>query len=116
MAGITLRSVRGTEGEVTVPSLGLLIATTYKWSLTRREEYGPNQGAFTLRAAFSYSNPLFKTYWEEDGMRKLVVVKVGRRGPAYRVETTNTTKATIEEHQLTLEGVQIWPVEEQRQQ
>lgn len=114
MSAITLKSVRGTEGEVTVPSLGLLIATMYKWSLTRREEYGPNQGAFTLRAAFSYLNPMFPMYWDDDGMRKVMVVKINRRHPGYRVTKTDTTKATIEEHQMTLEGVELWPIEEQR--
>lgn len=112
MPAITLKSVRGAEGEVTVPSLGLLIATTYKWSLTRREEYGPNRGAFTLRAAFSYLNPMFQMYWNDGGMRKLMILKVGRRGPAYRVESGEDTKATIEDHQITLEGVHLWPAEE----
>lgn len=114
MPAITLKSIRGTSGEVTVPSLGLLIATMYQWSLTRLEEHGPRSGAFVLRAAFSYLNPMFQTYWNETSMRKLMVVKVGRNGPQYHVQVDENTKTTLADQQIVLEGVKLWQPEEQQ--
>lgn len=114
MPAITLRSIRGTAGEVTVPSLGLLIATIYQWSLTRLEEHGPRSGAFVLRAAFSYQNPMFQVYWDDESMRKLMVVKIGRNGPQIQVRVDEKTKTTLADQQIVLEGVSVWQEEQQR--
>ena len=111
MAGYTLKSMRGVEGAVTVPSIGMEIGTMMKWSLARREDGSRNSG-YRLHAVFSYLNPMF---FNESSLTKVITVAIRDRDRSvnkqYRLEPIPGQKMVLEGMSLLIEGVTIWPVE-----
>jgi len=76
------KTMSGVSGQVTVPSVGAVIGTMVRWSLTRSEESSPERpGLLTLRASFSYVN---QALMNEPGLTKHVLVQI-RRDKHYRV-------------------------------
>jgi len=112
MVNLSIKSMSGMEGEVTIPSLGALIGTFSKWQLTRREEYRRKTGEFTLRGVFSYINPLL---WNEESFQKEITIRLGRQR-AYRLEINDEAKVVLEGRALTIEGVTPWPLVDPQQQ
>src|SRR6185436_5825157 len=110
MAGFTLRKVSGIEGEVSIPALGASIGTFAKWTLTRSEDGRSNESEFTLRGAFSYFNP---TLWEDETLTKRVTVTLGRNGNKYLLVQKPDRKKVLEGASIIMEGVTLWPVEQQ---
>lgn len=111
MSGYTLKSMRGIEGEVTLPALGAVIGTMQKWSLTRREDGSRNSG-YRLHAVFSYLNPLL---FNESSLTKQITVAIRDRDRSvnkqYRLEPVPGQRMVLEGMSLLIEGVSIWPVE-----
>lgn len=82
MTAIFWQNMSGNEGQVVVPSVGAVVGTINRWTLSRPEESSPgNPGLLTLRAYFSYSNPALLN---EPDLEKHVEVTI-RRGVRYRV-------------------------------
>ena len=109
MAGFTLKSVRGIEGEVTIPALGATIGTFAKWTLTRSEDGHPSADEFTLRGAFSYLNPIL---WADESLTKKVTIRLGRGGKQYLLVQKPDRRTVLEGTSIIMEGIQLWPVEQ----
>jgi hypothetical protein len=111
MAGYTLKSMKGVEGEITVPSLGMVIGTMMKWSLTRRED-GSRSSGYRLHAVFSYLNPMF---FNEESLTKQITIALRDRdrkvNKEFRLEPIPGQKMALEGMSLLIEGVTIWPLE-----
>lgn len=99
-----VRSLTGTEGEISFPSLGAKIGTFQSWQLTRHEDNGAHDGPFILRAVFSYVNPLL---WDQP-FTKQVEVRVGKK--RYRLVQKPDAKSELIHRQLLMEGVSLEPV------
>lgn len=106
------KRLEGFHGEITVPSIGLTIATVTTWRCVRREESASGEtGEWTLHAAFSYINAFA---FHEPSLEKRMVLSLGRRrgqGPYYRVTWDKATRVTLNSRGLDIEGVQLepWP-------
>lgn len=111
MPGYTLKSMRGVEGEVTVPALGMVIGTMQKWSLARRED-GSRRSGYRLHAVFSYLNPMF---FNSDSLTKQITIAIRDRdrkvNKQYRLEPIPGQKMVLEGMSLLIEGVEVWPHE-----
>lgn len=82
MSALFWQSMTGSDGSVTVPSVGAVVGTISRWSLKRPEESSPGEpGLLTLRAEFSYVN---RQLMGEDSIKKAVEITI-RRGKNYRV-------------------------------
>lgn len=105
MSALFWRTMTGTEGKVTIPSVGAVIGTISKWSLVRPEESSPeNPGKLTLRASFSYVNP---TLMNEEALTKHVVITI-RRDKHYRV---CGDRMAFDGAALVMEGCELCPPE-----
>jgi len=104
--------MRGVDGEITVPSLGMVIGTMQKWSLTRRED-GSRSSGYRLHAVFSYLNPMF---FNAESLTKQITISIRDRDrkvdKQYRLEAIPGQKTVLEGMSLLIEGVEIWPLEE----
>lgn len=99
-----VRSLTGTEGDVTFPTLGAHVATMKSWQLTRHEDNGAHGGPFVFRAVLSYVNPLL---WEQPYSRQ-VKICVGKK--YYRLEQAPNAKTELIHQQLIMEGVNLCPL------
>lgn len=110
MTGMFLTSLRGTQGQVTIPSLGAVIGTIEPpkgyWTLRRREDRPPSEGVFRLHAVFSYLNP---DLWDAPFGREIYVTLA--RGKQYRLDVVENERTVLEGRSLLIEGVTLWPVE-----
>lgn len=101
--GFTFNKVQGTEGSVTIPSLGAVIGTMQSWSLHRRGDIGPKEGLYDLRAVFSYLNPhLFND--PDYAQRRQILVTIAR-GKQYRLVLGEDSKVTLDGRSLLIERV-----------
>jgi hypothetical protein len=111
MPGYTLKSMKGVEGEITVPSLGMVIGTMQKWSLVRRED-GSRSSGYRLHAVFSYLNPMF---FKESSLTKQITIAIRDRdrkvNKQYRLEVIPGQETRLEGMSLLIEGVTLWPLE-----
>lgn len=111
MPGYTLKSMKGVEGEITVPSLGMVIGTMMKWSLSRRED-GSRSSGYRLHAVFSYLNPMF---FNEQSLTKQITIAIRDRdrkvNKLYRLEPIPGQETRLEGMSLQIEGVTVWPLE-----
>lgn len=111
MPGYVLKSMRGVEGEITLPALGAVIGTMSKWSLTRRED-GSRSSGYRLHAVFSYLNPML---FNEKSLTKQITVSIRDRDRSvnkqYRLEPVPGREMRLEGMSLLIEEVQIWPHE-----
>ena len=100
-----VRSLTGTEGGITFPTLGAHVATFKSWQLTRHEDNGAHAGPFVLRAVMSYMNPLL---WDQP-YRRQVKICLGKK--CYTLEqNANAKTEVIGTSQLIMEGVTLCPV------
>lgn len=103
------KRITGIYGEVTIPSIGLTIATMGDWTLLRREETTPELGEWDLRAVFSYVNAY--AFGAEE-WKKEIRITIGdkRRGKQYRLDPT-IGRTVLEGRSLLIEGVTLCPLE-----
>lgn len=105
MSALFWQSMTGNDGQVTVPSVGAVIGTISQWSLRRSEESSPgNPGLLTLRASFSYVNPVLMN---EPDLTKHVLITV-RRDKHYRV---CGGRMAFDGATLVIEGASLCPPE-----
>lgn len=105
-----LKTISGVEGSITIPSIGALIGTTAKWSLSRRDDRSGPQGVYVFQAAMSYINA---GLFNEESLKKEIRVRVTRDGKWYRVERVEGSPINIvSDTQFILEEVVLWPVED----
>lgn len=106
MSALFWQSMSGVEGKVVVPAVGAVVGTINRWTLSRPEESSPgNPGLLTLKAFFSYVNPLLMN---DDGITKDVLINI-RKDKRYRVCGGRTAfDGTV----LTIEGASLCQPEE----
>lgn len=103
MSGIFWQELNGSNGQLTVPSVGAVIGTISKWSLRRSEESSPgNPGLLTLRASFSYLNEALS---KETSLNKQVVLH-WRGDKHFRV---CGGRMAFDGMSLVMEGTQLCP-------
>ena len=108
MAGYVLKSLRGLEGQITIPSIGAVIGTFQKWSLQRREDGPSRLSGYRLTAFLSYVNPMLVN---EPSLTKqiTITIRAGRDGfnKQYRLELMPGEAMALDGMSLTVEGVTI---------
>lgn len=98
------RELSGSEGRVTIPSLGAVIGIIDSWKLTRREESSPgNPGLLTLRASLSYVNPLLF----EQPLEKHVIIQITKE-KHYRVRGE---RMALDKQTLVMQEAELCPVD-----
>ena len=105
-----LKTVRGSIGEVSIPSMGATVGKLAKWSLERREDRTSGVGVYVFRGAFSYLNPyLFK----EESLRKEIRVRLGNNGKWHRIEQVPDTLVHMDGNvAIVMDEVTVWPIED----
>lgn len=96
--------ISGTDGKVTIPSIGALIGYFNKWHLV-----SPDKKTYTLSASFGYINPALWRKTENGEFTRKIVIQVGKER-FYRLEETGG-KVDLNETSLTMEKVTLWPLE-----
>jgi hypothetical protein len=106
-----LKSIRGLEGEISIPSIGASIGTTAKWSLERREDRSEGgNGVYIFTAFFSYMNPYL---FDEESLTKEIRVRINKEAKWYRVKQVPGTPVQRDgNHMLRMEEVTLWPIED----
>lgn len=98
--------IQGAVGEITIPSIGLSIATMSSWNLQRREDATPGSGEWDLRAFFSYVN---QTAWQSNDWVKEIRVTIGNQktGKVLRVTPAANGRMVLDGNALHIEGVDL---------
>lgn len=103
--------VSGKEGQITIPSVGVVAGITRSWSL-RREESGPNAGSWTLHASLSYAH---EKLMGDDTLEKRIILTIAR-DPTTKVEKKyrfESTDLKLEDASTLIgKGGTLWPVEQ----
>lgn len=104
------QTIRGKEGRVTIPGLGAVVGIMTDWSLTRREDGGPVEGSYDLRASFfgehGYLNlPLFNN----PKLKKRVEISLSS-DKQFRLEQVDGMRTVLIEKRLLMEGVKLCPL------
>jgi hypothetical protein len=97
-------NMSGTNGEVTIPSIGAVVGTIIHWTLRREESGSAGQRPMTLRASFSYVNELLLM---EDSVEKEILLTI-RKDKHYRVIGK---RMAFVDQVLTLEDCTLWQPE-----
>lgn len=109
-SGFMLTSLRGTQGQVTIPSFGAVCGIIEPprgyWSLRRREDVPQDgTGVFRLHAVFSYLNP---DLWASPYEKEFVITLA--KGKRYRLDVSHAERTVLEGSSLLIEGVSLWPI------
>lgn len=99
VAGMMFRSVSGTDGQISVPGLGAVIAEFQTWNLSRREEQGTAGPFWTLYAVFRYQNDLLL---KNEALKKRILLRLNS---GTRIELCTWEDWKVEGMQLFAEGV-----------
>lgn len=97
-----INRIQGTDGKVTIPSIGALIGYFNSWTLTTEDGKG-----YTFKAVFAHINP---TLWDEPAMTKQIVVQWSK-GKFYRLQQDPSAERTLTGRQLIMKEVTLWPHE-----
>lgn len=112
MSGYTLKSLRGVEGQITIPAIGAIIGTFQKWSLQRREDGPSRTSGYRLTAFLSYVNPML---FNEPSLTKQITIAIRDRertvNKQYRLEPMPDVEMELDGMSLTVGEVQIWPLD-----
>lgn len=112
MSGYVLKSLRGIEGQITVPSIGAHIGTFLKWTLQRRED-GPSNSGYRLTAFLSYVNPMLFNGIQEGKIPLTMQITIAIRdrertvNKQYRLELMPGERMVLDGMSLLCEGVDI---------
>lgn len=98
------QKLQGAEGRVEIESLGALIGTIGRWSLSRRGDDGPGAGLYDLHAVLSYVNPHL---WDDEDYTKSVLIKMGKE--LFRVEQSDGFQMVLNGTILEMQGVKLCP-------
>src|SRR5512139_3780077 len=108
---LLVNSLKGIQGEVTVPSIGLTVGTMQSWELRRREDLPAGETAvWIFRAAFSYLNTFA---YSEKTLKKKITIKLGNKkvGKQYEIIPSPTAPVTMSGKALVIVGVEACLVE-----
>lgn len=79
--GVIAKSMQGSEGRVTLPGMGALIAEMYNW-----QAYSEDGKTYVLRAA---CNSLHDSLWEAAGDQRRIEISIGRESWYVAIPTEN---------------------------
>lgn len=96
-------SLRGDEGKIAIIGLGVVVGILETWSLKRREEPGPNEGAWVLRGVLSYQNDALLN---DELMDKEIILRFSAT-QQYRF---TGGKMTLTNRNLLIEEGTLWPL------
>lgn len=99
-------SISGTDGRVTIPSIGALIGYFSSWKLSAT----PDRKAYNLSATFGYINPTIWRRTQSGEFTRKIVLQVGKE-KFYRLEQADGAKTELKNTQLEMEEVTLWPEE-----
>lgn len=100
--GVFMNRILATRGEITIPSLGIVVSRMTGPSLLRRREVAdPELGRFDLHAAVSYFN---QPLWDDPDFSKAVTIYIGRKPVKINLFERSTLLAV--EGSLRIEGVE----------
>lgn len=113
MSGYILKSLRGVEGQITIPTIGAIIGTFQKWTLQRREDGPSRLSGYRLTAFLSYVNPMLVN---EPSLTKQITIAIRDRERTvykqYRLEVVSDAGMVLDGMSLTVEEVTIWPLDQ----
>lgn len=98
-----LNSIRGTDGRVTIPSIGALIGYFSGWSLVKQS---PMAADYTFTGTFGYLNEALWRKTIEGEYSQTIVIKVGKE-KHYRLEPADGAGFTLNDNQLVMEHVSL---------
>lgn len=101
--GMIVRSFRGTDGQISVPGLGAVIAEFQTWNLIRHEEQGSAGPIWTLHGVFRYQNDLLL---KNEGLKKRIRLRLNDKS---KIDLCSWESMKVEGVQLILEGVEQCP-------
>jgi hypothetical protein len=99
VAGAYIRSLRGEQGQITVPGIGAVVAEFQSWNLQRHEESRSVDPVWTLHAVFRYQNDLLLT---NDKLTKRIRLQLNEET---KIDLCNWRSLKVEGRQLIAEGV-----------
>lgn len=99
MPGMYIRNLRGAQGQITVPTIGAVVAEFQSWNLQRREESRSVNPVWTLHAVFRYQNDLLLT---NDRLTKLIRLQLNDKT---KIDVCNWESMKVDGVQLVVEGV-----------
>jgi hypothetical protein len=103
--GMIIRSLRGTQGQITVPGLGAVVAEFQTWNLSRHEESRSASPIWTLHAVFRYQNDLLL---QNDDLRKHIVLRLNNET---KIEICTWSSMKVDGVQLMIEGAVQCPTQ-----
>ncbi len=90
------KSWKGTEGRITYPALGALIAETFAWSL-----YSEDMKSYTLKARCKY---IVDALWDEVGDKRQIELLV-QRGVWWVAKPIEGASVDRVQREITVRGV-----------
>jgi hypothetical protein len=104
MVPIDIQSIKGTDGQVRMPDIGVLVGYFSSWHMSKQGD-----GTYLFRGTFAHVNA---TLWAQD-YRKTVTVKLSRE-KAYQLcqDEGRATRFEKDPGTLEMEGVRLCLPEE----
>jgi hypothetical protein len=96
-------ALRGDEGKVAIVGLSVVVGILESWTLKRREEPGPNEGAWVLHGILSYQNDSLLL---DEALEKEVTLRFSS-SQQYRLTGGHLT---ITNRNLLIEEGTLWPL------
>lgn len=118
MSGYVLKSLRGIEGQITVPSIGAHLGTFQKWTLQRREDGPSRQSGYRLTAFLSYVNPMLFNGILEGKIPLTMQITIAIRdrertvNKQYRLDVMPGERMVLDGMSLLCEGVEIAQIDD----
>lgn len=100
--GVFARSVKGSRGRATIPSMGAVIGEMFRWSL-----YSEDMQSYVLKADF---NDVHELLWEEAGSSLRLELQISRE-KWYEARPRSDAKITRNGRQLTVKGIDLCPLD-----
>ena len=97
------RQITGREGQITIDDFGVVVGSMSMWTLTRRQEEGPEAHLYDLNAAFEFVNPAL---WDDADYVKTVSIVIAR-GKSYRLVQEPGFRCVLQGKSLLMEGVSL---------
>jgi hypothetical protein len=104
LSGVVFRSLKGSQGQITVPGLGAVVAEFQSWTLKRHEESRSAGPVWTLHAVFRYQNDVLL---HNDAMKKRIRLQLNDKT---KIDICNWRSMRVEGSQLIVEGAVQCPM------
>ena len=93
-----MRSLKGSQGQITVPGLGAVVAEFQSWNLKRHEESRSASPIWTLHAVFRYQNDVLL---QNNDLKKRIRLQLNENT---KIDICNWKSMKVEGAQLIVEG------------